>query len=85
MVIIRNAISLSVLALALSTRASHAGPCTQRIVDIRMEIDQREKGVAARGTTGVETPGATMHRQPTPMSVAKAEAQLGEPVSERHR
>jgi hypothetical protein len=64
--------------LAVSTVQSSAGPCSQQIHDVRVAAASRLDAIAGAGKAGAETPYATMHRQPTPNSVAGAEAKLGE-------
>jgi predicted lipid-binding transport protein (Tim44 family) len=70
--------ALSGVLLAVSTVQSSAGPCSQQIHDVRVAAENRLDAIAGAGKTGAETPAATMHRQPTPSSVAGAEAKLGE-------
>jgi hypothetical protein len=70
--------ALGGVLLAVSTVQSSAGPCSQQIHDVRVAAANRLDAIAGAGTTGAETPAATMHRQPTPSSVAGAEAKLGE-------
>jgi hypothetical protein len=55
-----------------------AGPCTRQIDEMQGRIDAKLEAAAAAGPTGQETTSATMHRQPTPQSIAKAEAKLGD-------
>jgi hypothetical protein len=74
----RHALILSVVSLCLSILQASAGPCSQQIQSERESAEQRLERVAGAGKTGVESKSATMHRQPTPRSIAKAEEQLGE-------
>jgi hypothetical protein len=76
--IIRYALALSTLALVLSAGPSYAGPCTQQILDVRDAAKQKMNAIAASGKTGKQSATATMHRQPTPNSIANAEVGLGE-------
>ena len=71
--IIRDVLALSSLALVLSSGPSYSGPCTQQISDVRDAQSKLLNEIAAAAPTGKETAGATMHRQPTPSSVAQAE------------
>jgi len=70
--------ALGGVLLAVSTAQSSAGPCSQHIHDVRVAAENRLDAIAGAGKTAAETPAATMHRQPTPNSVAGAEAKLGE-------
>jgi hypothetical protein len=67
------------VALAI-LQAPHcfAGPCSQQIEQAQIQIDARLQAAAASGPTGQETTAATMHHQPTPKSLAEAEAKLGD-------
>ncbi len=75
---IRKATGLSAAVVLLSAALAHAGPCSKQIFDIQVEFDARLNAAAAAGPTGPETSAATMHRQPTPRSVAHAEENLGD-------
>jgi hypothetical protein len=70
----------AIAVIPVSVPAS-AGPClndiTQAVEDTQRVLD----AVAAKGKAGTESTFATTHRQPTQMTVAGAEEQLGE-VSE---
>ncbi len=55
-----------------------AGPCSRQIDETQGQIDAKLEAAAAAGPTGQETTSATMHRQPTPSSIAAAEAKLGD-------
>ena len=70
----------SVLALAIvaTPAAALAGPCARDIAKLQTAFDQRLDSAAANGPSGVETTDAKMHHQPTQLSVADAEAQLGD-------
>ena len=68
----------SVAALALSTTASAAGPCTQQIAQVQAQIDAKLAANAATGPAAPESAGALLNRQPTPGSIAAAESKLGE-------
>jgi len=65
-------------ALAASMSASYAGPCSHEIDRVQAEIDARLGAKAAAGPAARESTAATMNRQPTPESMAAAEARLGE-------
>jgi hypothetical protein len=66
------------VALAASTSVSYAGPCSQAIDRVQAEIDAKLEARAAAGPSARETTAATMNRQPTPNSIAAAEARLGD-------
>ena len=74
----RCTMTLSAALLAAAVQQAAAGPCAQQIYDTRVAAAARLDAIAGAGRTGVETEGATMHRQPTPNSVAQAEEKLGE-------
>ena len=65
-----------------STMPSFAGPCSQQIAETQGRIDAKLEAAAAAGPSGRETTAATMNRQPTPKSIAAAEARLGD-ISEK--
>ncbi len=71
---------LLVLAAALVASASavHAGPCAQQIDLMQARFDAKLEAAAKKGPMGRETNAATDHRQPTPDSIAAAEAKLGD-------
>lgn len=70
------ALSFAVFAASIST--SLAGPCSGDIDRMQARIDAKLQANAAAGPTARESTAATMHRQPTPESIAAAEARLGE-------
>ncbi|MBV8103120.1 MAG: hypothetical protein JO223_00540 [Hyphomicrobiales bacterium] len=65
-------------ALVLWTATSHAGPCTNEIYQADVALGKRLDAIAAQGRAAPESNFATMHRQPTPGTVARAEAQVGD-------
>ena len=69
---------LTAAALAASTSAGHAGPCSPEIDRMQARVDAMIAATAAAGPTGRESDAALMHRQPTPGSIAAAEERLGE-------
>ena len=75
---IERLMALSVSALFASMAVSHAGPCTKEIDDMQVQVDARINAIAAAGPIGRESTAATMHRQPTPDSIAAAEGKLSE-------
>jgi hypothetical protein len=68
----------SSVVLAASISASQAGPCSQGIVSLQAQIDAKLEAAAAAASSALESPEATMHRQPTPRSIAVAEGALGD-------
>src|SRR5262249_27750138 len=68
----------STAALAASLTAGHAGPCTAQIDHMQKRIDAKLAANASSGPSARETVGARLRHQPTPESIAKAEAELGE-------
>jgi hypothetical protein len=66
------------MALAASMPASFAGQCSHQIDDVQAAIDAKLEATAAAKPSASETTAATMHRQPTPGSIAAAEARLGD-------
>jgi hypothetical protein len=65
-------------ALALWTGESIAGPCTDEVYQADVAIGKRLDAAAAAGKAAPESNFATMHRQPTPGTVARAETQVGD-------
>ena len=64
-------------ALAALMSAAYAGPCSPEVTQIQNLIDARIH-VKAGAATAPESTAAKTHHQPTPSSVAAAEAQLGQ-------
>jgi hypothetical protein len=80
---IRRSLTTVAVILAASTSASYAGPCSEAIDRMQAKIDAKLEAAAAAGPSGMETGAATMHRQPTPRSVAGAEVRLGDVSKEQ--
>ena len=70
-------------ALAASMSAGYAGPCSHEIDRVQAEIDAKLEAKAAAGPSARESTAATMHRQPTPGSIAAAETRLGDVSSQK--
>ncbi len=68
---------LGAAALALSTLAGHAGPCSGEIDRMQAQVDARIEATAGTDRFAPESPGARLHHQPTPESIAAAESKLG--------
>jgi hypothetical protein len=66
------------MALVLFAAAAHAGPCTDRIYQTDLAVSKVLDSAAAQGRPAAESTFATMHRQPTPGTVASAEAKVGD-------
>src|SRR6516164_4166124 len=62
---------------AASISASYAGPCSQDIARLQAAMDAKLRAVTAAGPRALESTAATMHRQPSPRSIATAESELG--------
>jgi hypothetical protein len=75
--ILRRLLVPSAVALAMSPVAGYAGPCSQEIDLMQSRVDARLEAKAAAGPSARESTAATMHRQPTPGSIAAAESKLG--------
>jgi hypothetical protein len=76
--IVRYAISSAGMALVLIAAPAHAGPCTDRIYQTDIAVEKLLDAAAAQGQPAVESTFATMHRQPTPRTVAGAEVRAGD-------
>jgi hypothetical protein len=68
----------SAAALVASIPGSYAGPCSNEIDRMQAEVDAKLEAKAGAGPFARESPGALVHRQPTPGSIAAAESRLGE-------
>ena len=66
------------IAAMLVSVPAMAGPCLNDIYQADEEIGKVLDAAAAKGKVGAESNFATMHRQPTPATVAGAEQQLGD-------
>ena len=76
--IVRNAIAPAATALLLFAAPAHAGPCTDRIIQTDLEVEKVLDAAAANAKPTAESTFATMHRQPTPGTVANAEEKAGD-------
>ena len=54
-----------------------AGPCTERIDQANVAVEKLLDAAAANAKPAAESTFATMHRQPTPGTVASAEQKSG--------
>jgi hypothetical protein len=76
--IVRYAPAVAGMAFILGAATAHAGPCTDRIYQTDLDVAKILDSAAAEGRPATESTFATMHRQPTPGSVASAEQQAGD-------
>ncbi len=70
--------ALTAAMLAIAMVPGHAGPCAQEIDRVQARVDARLAARAAAGPAAPESAGALLHRQPTPDSLARAEAAIGD-------
>ena len=70
--------ALVAAAIVLSIVPSHAGPCSSEIERLQAGVDAIVVAMAVSGSPGRQSVAAMVHRQPTPSSIAAAEAKLGE-------
>jgi hypothetical protein len=80
--IVRLAPALMGMAIVLGAGSAHAGPCTHRIYQTDLDVAKLLNSTAAQGRPATQTAFATMHRQPTPGSIASAEQQAGDLTGE---
>ena len=76
--IVQRATAVAGIALILDAAPVHAGPCTDRIYQTNLEVAKLLAAAAAQGRTAAQSTFATLHRQPTPGSIASAEQQAGD-------
>jgi hypothetical protein len=80
--ILRLAPAMAGMAIILGAWPAYAGPCTDRIYQTDLDVAKLLNSAAAQGRAATQTAFATMHRQPTPGSIASAEQQAGDLTSE---
>jgi hypothetical protein len=80
--IVRQATAIAGMAFILGAAPAQAGPCTDRIYQTDLDVAKLLNSAAAQGRPAPQTAFATMHRQPTPGSIASAEQQAGDLTSE---
>jgi len=66
-----------VITFPASLSTGYAGPCTDDIDRMQARLDAALEAKLATGPQAAESTSATMHRQPTPKSLAAAEGKLG--------
>jgi hypothetical protein len=75
---IRRSLIIGAMVLVASPAVAHAGPCSQAIDRLQAQFDAELEANAAAGPPARESTAATLNHQPTPRSIAAAEAKLGE-------
>ena len=83
--IVRHAAAMAGLTFILGAGPAQAGPCTDRIYVTDLDVAKLLASAAAQGRPAAESTFATMHRQPTPGSVASAEQQAGDLTADQVR
>ena len=78
----QQAAAITGMAFILGVASAYAGPCTDRIYQTDLDVAKLLNSAAAHGQPAPESTFATMHRQPTPGSIASAEQDAGELTSE---
>lgn len=76
--IVRHVTAGAGMAVILGAAPALAGPCTDRIYETDLIVAKLLDSAAAQGRPAAQSTFATMHRQPTPGSVASAEQQAGD-------
>lgn len=76
MTILRVA-AVNVIVILVSISTGYAGPCSSRIEQTQQSIDAKLQVREVEGPSARESTSATLHRQPTPQSIARAEEALG--------
>lgn len=71
-------LALAAVALLSSTAAATAGPCTSDIAATQIVADAHVRATALQSPPQAETTAARTHHQPTPESIAQAEASTSE-------
>lgn len=74
----------TIAVVILSPTMSYGGPCLREINRTQTNIDSRIDVIAGAGKTAKQTVGAQLSHQPTPRSIAEAEAALGEDEGSRN-
>ena len=74
----RTVWAIALAAAAMITAPAFAGPCSGEIDKAQAAFDHRLDAEAAEGPSGPESTAATLHHQPTPQTLANAEARLGD-------
>jgi hypothetical protein len=69
---------LSAVVILSGSGAAFAGPCATAVDHMQNKVDAFLSARAAAGPTAQQSVGATLRHQPTPESIAAAEAKLGD-------
>jgi hypothetical protein len=83
--IVRQTAAVAGMAFILGAAPAYAGPCTERIYQTDLDVAKLLDSAAAQGRSKPQSTFATMHRQPTPGSIASAEQEAGDLTSEEAR
>jgi hypothetical protein len=75
---IPRALPFAAFLCACLPALAYAGPCSEDLYRADEAIGKRLDALAAQGKSGAESNFATMHRQPTPATVAGAEEKVGD-------
>jgi len=76
-VVVRNIAASAATAAALIVAPAYAGPCTDRIYQADLAVEKLLDAAAANSAPAPQSSFATMHRQPTPGTIASAEEKAG--------
>ncbi len=74
----RAILALAAIICAFCPAPSRAGACANDLYQAEVAINRELDAIAARGKAAAESTFATSHHQPTPATVAGAEAQVGD-------
>jgi len=74
----RTALAFVAILGALGSSPTRAGPCADDLYRADLEVGKRLDEIAGRGKPAAESTFATTHHQPTPATIAGAEAQVGD-------
>jgi hypothetical protein len=80
--IVRQGTAAAGIALIFAVAPAYAGPCTDRIYQTDLDVAKLLNSAAAQGRRAPQSAFATMHRQPTPGSIASAEHEAGDLTGE---
>jgi hypothetical protein len=75
---IRSLCALGAATFVLSPLPSYSGPCSRQIAEMQERVDAKLDSIAQAGATAKESVAATLGHQPTPRSIARAEAAIGD-------
>jgi hypothetical protein len=75
---IRRSFVIAAIVFVASRSLAYAGSCSHAIDRLQAQFDAKLESNAAGGPSARESTAATLNHQPTPNSIAAAEAKLGE-------